>query len=188
MPQAEAPVVAPPPQIEHERPDDQRNGVNLVQSIASDEAADCLIMSIEVPVPLAVAYEVWTKFDLPYFMKGTNVPEHFDGGRMTWRVRTLLDQFAWQANVCEVEPFDRIAWKSVLGAPRPNFGSVSFDPINDHRTWVIIQVGFDMSGIHQWLGSPLPSISQSLELSLLRFHDLLTILTQCDEKLPPAAV
>ncbi|MDZ4403615.1 hypothetical protein [Prosthecobacter sp.] len=187
-PQAEAPIVAPPPQIGHERPDDQHNGVHLVRSIASDEAAACLIMSIEVPVPFTLAYEMWTKFDLPYFMKGTTAPEHFDGGRMTWCVRTLFDQFAWQAKACEVVPFERIAWKSVFGAPHPNFGSVSFEPINDHRTWVIVQVGFDMSGIYQWLGSPLPSISQSLERSLLCFHDFLTILTQREEKLLPAAV
>lgn len=163
-----------------------REGPNLVCSSASDDEASCLIMSVEVPASYTTAYDAWTRFELPYFMKGVEMPSYHDGGRMTWRVRTLFDQFAWQARVCDVSPSNLIAWKSIQGAPHPNFGSVSFEPMSDHRTWILVKIGFEMSGVYRCLGDPLPSISQSLERSLLRFHDFMTVQTLVAE--PQTAV
>lgn len=151
----------------------QHKGVTHLRSMAGDDTA-CLTLSIEVPAPAAEAYEAWTKLELPYFMRGTTVPEYLDGAHMTWSVRTLFDQFAWQAKVCEVTPWERVVWKSEPGAPRPNFGSVRFEGMDDHHTSVIIHVEFEMSDVYQWLGSPLPSLTGSLERMLLRFRDILT--------------
>ena len=146
-------------------------GINLVRSTVSDEEGSYLVMSIEVPSHFTAAYEAWTRFeDLPHFMRGGDLPGSHDGSRMTWRIRTLLDQFAWQARVCEQVPFDLIVWKSVQGTPHPGFGSVSFEPINHLSTWIMVQVAFDLGGVYRWLGDPLPSISCSLEQSLRRFH------------------
>ncbi len=153
-----------------EIPDD---GLNLIRSMFCDEDGSYLVMSIEVPVPLTAAYDAWTRFDdVPHFMRGKELPESLDGSRMTWRVRTLFDQFAWQAKVCEQAPCEFIVWKSVQGTPHPGFGSVSFEPISQLRSWIMVQVGFDMSGVYRWLGDPVPSLSHSLEKSLRRFHNL----------------
>jgi uncharacterized membrane protein len=176
--QAEASEMAPPPPIKHEGPAAHLNGANLVRSTVSDEDGSYLIMSIEVPVPFTVAYDAWTRFDeVPHFMRGTHLPELGDGSRMTWRVQTLFDQFAWQAQVCDQVPFEFITWKSVQGTPPPGFGSVRFEPISHQQSWIMVQVGFDMSGVYRWLGDPMPSLSQSLEQSLRRFHDTLVVQT-----------
>lgn len=152
--------------------------LNLIRSTFSDEHGSYLIMSIEVPAPFTLAYDAWTRFDdLPHFMRGGGLSESQDGSRMTWRILTQFDQFAWQAKVCEQRPFDLIAWKSVLGTPHPGFGSVHFDPVSHQQTWIMVQVAFDMSGVCRWLGDPLPSISRSLEQSLRRFHQSVTALS-----------
>ena len=108
-------------------------------------------------------------------MRGRDLPGSHDGGCMTWCIRTLFDQFAWQAKVCEQQPFDLIAWKSVQGTPHPGFGSVSFEPVSHLRTLIMVQVAFDMSGVSRWLGDPLPSLSHTLEQSLKRFHHSVAI-------------
>lgn len=155
------------------------DGLNLIRSMFCDEDGSYLVMSIEVPVPLTAAYDAWTRYDdIPHFMRGKELSASLDGSRMTWRVRTLFDQFAWQAKVCEQVSCECIVWKSVQGTPHPGFGSVSFEPISQLRSWIMVQVGFDMSGVYRWLGDPVPSLSHSLEKSLRRFHNLV-LGTQC---------
>lgn len=158
------------------------DGMNLIRSEVSDDEGTYLVMSIEVPAPFTAAYDAWIRFDdIPHFMRGRNLPETCDGSRMTWRIRTLFDQFAWQAKVCDQVPFESIAWKSVQGTPHPGFGSVSFEPIGHLRTLILVQVGFDMSGLYRWLGDPLPSLSRSLEQSLKRFHGCMAAFQSADE-------
>lgn len=162
--------------------------MNLLSSTVTDEEGSYLVMSIEVPVPFTVAYDAWTRFeDFPHFMRGIVQSHSHDGSRMTWCIRTLFDQFAWQARVCEQRPFDLIAWKSVQGTPHPGFGSVVFEPITHLRTWVMVQVAFDMSGVWRWLGDPLPSLSRSLEQSLRRFRHSLSVSPVADAEQPQTA-
>lgn len=163
------------------------NGPALALTSANDGTTACLSISIDVPGPPALAYELWGRCGLPYFMQEPAAPANVDGARMTWCVRTLFDQFAWQAETCDVAPSDHITWRSAPGAPRPNFGSARFGPAPGNRTRVTIHLGFDMAGIYHWLGSPLPSIITSFERSLRRFHALLTASAHAQEPLPPIA-
>ncbi len=184
--QEEAPVLCSPLEIMLRNAEEGCNGMNLVHSAVNDEDGSYLVMSIEVPLPFTAAYEAWTRFDdVPHFMRGRGLAESNDGGRMTWRIRTLFDEFAWQAQVYEQETFQYIAWRSVLGAPHPGFGSVSFEPINHLRTWILVQVAFDMSGIYRWLGDPQPSLSHSLKQSLKRYYDSMAIRSLDEKELQP---
>lgn len=175
QPRQESPALRSPAELICSNAEVADSAMNLIRSTVIDEAGSYLVMSIEVPVPFTVAYDAWTCFeDIPHFMRGS-VGHCHDGSRMTWCIRTLVDQFAWQARVCEQLPFELISWKSVQGTPHPGFGSVVFEPITHLRTWVLVQVAFDMSGIHRWLGDPIPSVSRSLEQSLKRFHRSLPV-------------
>ena len=184
---ARLPLVLILPPVAQNRAEPADAGPNLVQTTADDGKAACLVMSVEVPASVAEVYEAWTRFDLPCFMKGTRQLDYFDGARMTWRVRTLFDQFAWHAQACEVVPFQHITWQSTPGAARPNFGSAKFQMMRGNRTRIVVQAGFDMSGPYQWLGSPLPSVSQTLERALLRFYDFVAIQSACEIKLLPVS-
>jgi len=185
--QEDAPVLCPPLEIILKNAEISGNGMNLVRSAVNDEDGSYLVMSIEVPLHFTAAYEAWTRFDgVPHFMRGRGLSVSNDGSRMTWRIRTLFDEFAWQGKVSEQEPFDFIAWQSVLGTPHPGFGSVSFEPISHLRTCILVQVAFDMSGIYRWLGDPLPSLSHSLEQSLKRFYDSMAIRPLDEKELQPA--
>lgn len=150
------------------------DGLGLLRSTVIDEGGHNLVMSIEIPLPCAATYDAWIRFDhVPHFMRGTPLSDRCDGSRMTWRVRTLFDQFAWQAKVCAQVPFEFIIWKSVQGTPHPGFGSVIFEPNGQQKTRISVNIGFDKSGPSRWLGNPMPSISSLLEQSLKRFHDSL---------------
>jgi uncharacterized membrane protein len=173
--QEDAPVVSSPVEIMLGNGSICGDGMNLVKSAVSDDEGSYLIMSIEVPVPFTAAYAAWIKFaEVPHFMRGNYQTESGDGSRMTWRIQTLFDQFAWQAKVCEQEFFELIAWKSVQGTSHPGFGSVSFEPLSQRRTWIMVQIAFDMSGAYRWLGDPLPSLSHKLEQSMQRFYNSMT--------------
>ena len=174
--QEDAPVVSSPVEVMLGNGSNCGDGMNLVKSTVSDDDGSYLIMSIEVPAPFTVAYDAWIRFaEVPHFMRGNHQPESGDGSRMTWRIQTLFDQFAWQAKVCEQQSFELIAWKSVQGTSHPGFGSVSFEPMSQLRTWIMVQIAFDMNGVYRWLGDPLPSLSHTLEQSLKRFHGCMVI-------------
>ena len=173
--QEDAPVVSSPVEVMLGNGSNCGDGMNLVKSTVSDDDGSYLIMSIEVPAPFTVAYDAWIRFaEVPHFMRGNHQPESGDGSRMTWRIQTLFDQFAWQAKVCEQQSFELIAWKSVQGTSHPGFGSVSFEPMSQLRTWIMVQIAFDMNGVYRWLGDPLPSLSQKLEQSMQRFYNSMT--------------
>lgn len=181
---AETPLL----QIEHGIAAAGETGPNLIRSTANDADGAYLILSMEVPAPVILAYETWTRFAaLPYFMHAAHAVDQFDGSRMTWCLETPFDQFAWQATVTEVVPFDLIVWKSVVGMPHPNFGSVGFEPVNASRTVVTVQVGFDLRGPAGWPGDPLPALTPLLERSLQRFHDLMAVQALFAEEHLPAA-
>lgn len=96
------------------------DGINLIRSTISDKEGSYLVMSTEVPVTSTAAYDAWPRFDdVPHFMRGRVIPTSHDGSRMTSRIRTLFDQFAWQGKVFAQLSSDLIAWKSEAGAPHP---------------------------------------------------------------------
>jgi hypothetical protein len=182
----EAPAARPPVESVSVHEGALGDGMNLVRSTMSDEEGTYLIVSIEVPAPYTAAYEAWTQFEeIPHFMRGGDLSHGHDGSRMTWCVRTVFDQFAWQAKICDQLPYEHIAWKSTEGTPHPGFGTVSFEPINEFRTWIIVQVAFDMSGVYRWLGDPLPSIGHSLEKCLKLFHRSMSVPTADVEEHQP---
>lgn len=138
--------------------------------MGSDEDGSYLIMSIEVPVPFTTAFDAWTRFDaIPHFMRGQSLAES-DCSQMTWRVRTVDDQFAWQAEVSEEVPFEVIAWKSVKGTPYPGFGAVRFEPIRHQMTLIVIKIGFDMHRVGLGPDDPMPSIRLLLSQNMKRFQ------------------
>ena len=172
--------------IEHRLLDGGASAINLVRTTGRDVDGTYLIMSIEVPVPLDAAYDAWNKSpDFPHFMKGTQKIDQFDGSGMTWRVHTPSGPFVWRAAVSDQQPCTFITWKSLRGAPHPNFGSVSFDPISNHKTSILVQIGFEVEGLDGCTGDPLPALTYTLERCLLRLHNAIELETSGGEMSGP---
>ncbi|MBE7494908.1 MAG: hypothetical protein HS117_08185 [Verrucomicrobiaceae bacterium] len=159
-------------EITHTYSDAGSDHLSLLRSTTQDNDGSYLVMSIELPASLTRTYQHWVQLsDVPSFMRGLNRCEPPGGALVTWRVHTQMDQFAWQAKVFATVPFEHIAWRSSVGMAHPNFGSISFEEIGEDRSRIMIQIGFDMDGIYRWLGDPVPSLAQTMERCLRRFHD-----------------
>ncbi|HET8907841.1 MAG TPA: SRPBCC family protein [Ktedonobacterales bacterium] len=79
---------------------------------------------ITVRAPAQRAYEVWHDFTrFPEFMSNVEEVRPIAGNRYHWVARVFGTKQEWDAEVTESTPNERIAWRSVSGAP--NAGTVS---------------------------------------------------------------
>src|SRR3954465_15221694 len=85
--------------------------------------------SIDVNVPVHTAYNQWTQFEsFPQFMEGVEQVSQLDNKRLHWRAQIGGKQKEWDAEIVEQQPDQRVAWRSLSGAP--NDGIVTFQPIH----------------------------------------------------------
>src|SRR5262249_42967742 len=87
--------------------------------------------SIEVEVPVHIAYNQWTQFeDFPKFMQGVEQVLQIDNKRLHWVANIGGKRKEWDAEIFEQVPDQRISWRSTSGAR--NYGTVTFSPTNGH--------------------------------------------------------
>src|SRR5690606_21874875 len=81
--------------------------------------------SIEVNVPVHVAYNQWTQFEeFPKFMDGVQAVQQLDDKHLHWRAKIGGKEEEWDAEITEQILDRRIAWRSTSGTP--NAGVVTF--------------------------------------------------------------
>ncbi|WP_332603620.1 SRPBCC family protein [Arthrobacter sp. S2(2024)] len=94
--------------------------------------------SIEVDVPVSVAYNQWTQFEsFPEFMDGVEAVEQIDDTALhfTTNISGIKNEF--NAQILDQVPDALISWASTDG-PR-NSGEVRFEPLDDNRTGVNVK-------------------------------------------------
>ena len=75
--------------------------------------------SIEVAVPVRVAYDQWTQFEeFPRFMEGVESVKQLDDRRLRWRANVAGKVEEWDAEIVEQTPDRVISWRSTSGARR----------------------------------------------------------------------
>jgi uncharacterized membrane protein len=118
---------------------------------------------VDVAAPLARAYGFWTQFeDFPRFMGCVEEVRHLDDTHLRWRVRTGDGVREWNAELVEVRPDERIAWRATDGFACTEV--VSFHPLDDGITRVTVFAEVD---------DVLESIARSVDQDLQRFKALL---------------
>jgi uncharacterized membrane protein len=128
--------------------------------------------SIEVNVPVNVAYNQWTQFeDFPKFMEGITEVRQLDDTHIHWRAEVAGKDKEWDAEITEQIPDHRIAWRSTTGAQ--NAGAVTFHRINDTTTRVMLQMDYDPEGVTENVGDALGVFSHRVEGDLERFKDFI---------------
>src|SRR5690349_8327103 len=69
--------------------------------------------SIDVNVPVRVAYNQWTQFqEFPRFMEGVREVRQLTDRRLRWRADIGGTEKTWEAEITEQIPDARIAWRS----------------------------------------------------------------------------
>jgi uncharacterized membrane protein len=95
--------------------------------------------SIDVNVPIDVAYNQWTQFEeFPRFMEGVESVTQLDDTHVQWVAEVGGQRREWEAEITEQKPDERIAWTSRTGTG--NAGVVTFHRIDDNTTRVMLQL------------------------------------------------
>ncbi len=128
--------------------------------------------SIEVDVPLRMAYNQWTQFEtFPEFMPEVREVRQLDDTHLHWRSSISGLSQEWDAVIVEQIPDERIAWRSTSGAG--NNGSVSFRPVSAERTHITLVMEYNPEGLIENLGTALGVPSSNVEDALWRFKEFI---------------
>jgi uncharacterized membrane protein len=124
--------------------------------------------SIDVNVPVRVAYNQWTQFEeFPHFMEGVKEVRQMGDKRLHWRAEIAGKEEEWDAEITEQHPDHRVAWRSTSGAP--NAGVVTFHHIDDNTTRVMLQLDYEPQGVIEAVGSALGVVERRVKGDLERF-------------------
>lgn len=128
--------------------------------------------SINVKVPVHTAYNQWTQFeDFPRFMEGVKEIRQLDDQHVHWVAEVGGKQKEWDAEITEQIPDQRIAWRSVNGAP--NAGTVEFRPLGSNETEVRVRMEFEPEGAMEKVGSALHAPDARVKGDLKRFKEFI---------------
>ena len=101
--------------------------------------------SIDVRVPVKVAYNQWTQFEeFPRFMEGVEKVVQLDDRRLRWVADIGGQTREWEAEITEQHPDERIAWAGTGDVSHA--GVVTFHRLDDTTTRVMLQMEYRPQG------------------------------------------
>ncbi len=128
--------------------------------------------SIEVDVPVAVAYNQWTQFeDFPHFMKGVESVTQTDDTHLHWRTKIGGVQRDYDAEITEQHPDERVAWRSLDGVS--NAGVVTFHHLSDTRTKVMVQIDWEPESVVEKAGAAVGADDHRVTADLVKFKEFI---------------
>jgi len=128
--------------------------------------------SIDVDVPVRTAYDQWTQFEtFPQFMEGVEEVRQTSETTLAWRTEIGGRTESWEAEITEQVPDQRIAWTSRTGAK--NAGVVTFHPIDDATTRVMLQMEYEPETVVEQAGAALGVVGRRIKGDLKRFKEFI---------------
>ena len=128
--------------------------------------------TIEVNVPVNVAYNQWTQFEeFPKFMEGVQEVRQIDDQHLHWHAEIGGKDEEWDAEITEQIPDQRIAWRSTAGTP--NAGIVTFQSSAPNSTQVTLQVDYEPQSLSEKVGDALGFMDRRVQGDLDRFKDFI---------------
>jgi uncharacterized protein (TIGR02271 family) len=132
------------------------------------EDMETIERSIDLNVPVQVAYQQWTRFEeFPRFMEGVEAVRRLDAKRLHWVANIGGSHKEWDAQITEDVPNERIAWRSEAG--EFTAGVVTFQPLSADRTRMTVRFDYEPHGVKETLGDWLGLVSRRVENDLERF-------------------
>ncbi|HET8784236.1 MAG TPA: SRPBCC family protein [Candidatus Limnocylindrales bacterium] len=128
--------------------------------------------SIDVDVPVQVAYNQWTQFEqFPQFMENVKEVQQLGDTRLHWVADVAGKRKEWDAEITEQAPDQRIAWTSTSGAR--NAGVVTFHRVDDDTTKVMLQMDVEPEGAVETAGAALGVLEGQVQGDLERFKEFI---------------
>src|SRR6476620_9802676 len=129
-----------------------------------------IIESIDVGVPVRVAYNQWTEFGaFPSFMKKVEKVEAQDDNKLAWKAQIVWSHRTWEASILEQIPDERIVWKS-KGEKGHVDGAVTFHELGPNLTRILIVLEYYPQGLFERTGNIWRAQGRRVRLELKHFR------------------
>jgi uncharacterized membrane protein len=127
--------------------------------------------SVEVNVPVSVAYNQWTQFeDFPLFMEGVDHVQQLDDTLLHWAATVAGKTNEWNAKILEQHPDQQISWISEDG--KKTRGTVTFEPVGENKTRVRLSMSYQADPLEA-IGSTAGLDARRVRGDLERFKELI---------------
>jgi uncharacterized membrane protein len=128
--------------------------------------------TIEVDVPVNVAYNQWTQFaEFPQFMGGVDEVRQVSDSLTHWVAQIGGVRREWDAAILEQVPDSKVAWAATTGAT--NAGAVYFESLGPARTRVRLNLEYEPEGLVEKVGDFLNVVQRQAEGDLKRFKQFI---------------
>ncbi len=128
--------------------------------------------SIQVDVPVRVAYNQWTQFEeFPRFMEGVERVVQLNDKTLDWTATVAGMSKNWTAEITDQVPDVRVAWKSTSG--EDNAGAVLFQSLDGESTKITLKIDADPEGPIETIGANLGFLERRVKGDLERFKEFI---------------
>ncbi|WP_328318748.1 SRPBCC family protein [Streptomyces sp. NBC_00388] len=111
-----------------------------------------LIETVDIDAPVAVSWALWSDVTRwPAFLSHVRLVEPIDATRFAWQLSLPGADKNFVAELTEVVPEDRIAWRTTEGVHHA--GVVTFHRLTDTTSRVAVQIEYDPKGFIEHLGA-----------------------------------
>jgi hypothetical protein len=112
-----------------------------------------IVESIDVGVPIRVAYNQWTQFgEFPSFMKKVESVEAAEENKLNWKAQVFLSHRSWEATIQKQVPEECIVWRS-KGAKGHVDGAVTFHELGPNLTRILLVLEYYPQGLFERTGN-----------------------------------
>ncbi|GAB3071151.1 SRPBCC family protein [Micromonospora schwarzwaldensis] len=128
-----------------------------------------IVETIEVGVPVRVAYNQWTTFgDFPSFMKKVEQADNDSDEKMTWKAQVLWSHRTWESTIVRQIPDRLIHWRS-KGEKGSVDGTVSFHEVGPELTRILVVLEYHPQGLFEHTGNLWRAQGRRVRLELKHF-------------------
>ncbi len=108
-----------------------------------------IVESIDVGVPVRVAYNQWTQFrDFPTFTKKVGNVDQTEDEKLRWKAQIFWSHREWDATILQQHPDERIIWRS-KGQKGHVDGAVSFHELTANLTRIVLVMEYHPQGMFE---------------------------------------
>ena len=128
-----------------------------------------VIQTIDVDVPVRVAYDQWTQFEsFPHFLDFVESIQQTDDTHTHWKVRIGGAEREFDAEITEQHPDERVAWNSI-GGDENHAGVVTFHKLSDSTSRVTVQLDWAAEGFLEKVGAAFGVDDRVIKKDLKKF-------------------
>jgi uncharacterized membrane protein len=129
-----------------------------------------IVESIDVGVPIDVAYNQWTQFtDFSSFTKKVENVDQVEDQKLHWKAQVFWSHREWDADIIEQIPEERIVWRS-KGRKGHVDGAVTFHELAPNMTRILLVLEYHPQGLFEHTGNIWRAQGRRARLELKHFR------------------